>query len=331
MVSNADEALLGSGGFARNFRDRFDSGRRGTARNDRRELPESFRMMTRVGKDGSRFVRFIRTPMICSRSTWVTRITLVKLRNSIFAIGSVFASLLVSGSVLAQAESSIVPGNAMADRFGSGWRCDSGFRKLDDQCIRIEVPNNAYLTGFGSSNEWECSYGFVQTNGRCEPLVVPLNAYIDSSGERWRCARGFTAESGRCDPVPVPVNGYLNRFGDGWTCLVGFRATGDTCEAVSVPENAYSTNSTYGSGWECRYGYRPSSEACEPVVVPDNAFYVDRTSSRSWDCKRGFKQVNESCEAVVLPDNAHLSYSGSDWDCNKPYRKRADGCVLLEN
>jgi hypothetical protein len=33
----------------------------------------------------------------------------------------------------------------------------------------------------------------------------------------------------------------------------------------------------------------------------------------------------------VLPENAHLGYSGTDWDCNKPYRKRAESCVLPEN
>jgi hypothetical protein len=103
--------------------------------------------------------------------------------------------------------------------------------------------------------------------------------------------------SARCDPVTMPTNGYVNRMGGGWTCHIGFRAVDETCAAIFVPENACVTNSPYGGGWECRYGDRPSGERCELFEVPDNA---------------------------------HSNYSGDDWDCNKPYRKRMESSVSPE-
>lgn len=56
---------------------------------------------------------------------------------------SVLAIMLLSGSVFAQSDSGVVPDNATANRFASGWSCDFGFQELDDRCVRMEVPDNA--------------------------------------------------------------------------------------------------------------------------------------------------------------------------------------------
>lgn len=44
------------------------------------------------------------------------------------------------------------------------------FGSRNNQCVRIEVPDNVYLTGFRAGDGWECSYGFVPSEGRCESL-----------------------------------------------------------------------------------------------------------------------------------------------------------------
>jgi hypothetical protein len=30
-----------------------------------------------------------------------------------------------------------------------------------------------------------------------------------------------------------------------------------------------------------------------------------------------------------IPENAHIDYSGNDWECNEPYRKRQGRCARI--
>ncbi len=32
--------------------------------------------------------------------------------------------------------------------------------------------------------------------------------------------------------------------------------------------------------------------------------------------------------AIDIPENAHLDYSGRDWECAPPYRRRQNNCAL---
>jgi hypothetical protein len=97
---------------------------------------------------------------------------------------------------------------------------------------------------------------------------------------------------------------------------------------VQVPANAYLADSAYGVGWICERGYRQAGETCARVEVPTNAYFVETTYGRGWACERGFIATSDACVAIDLPPNAHLDYSGNDWDCNRPYRKRGTGCVI---
>jgi len=31
---------------------------------------------------------------------------------------------------------------------------------------------------------------------------------------------------------------------------------------------------------------------------------------------------------IDIPENAHLDYSGRDWECDPPYRRRQNNCAL---
>ena len=67
---------------------------------------------------------------------------------------------------------------------------------------------------------------------------------------------------------------------------------------------------------------------CVAVVVPANAYFIDASYGAGWECHRGYKDVGDACVAVELPANAHLDYSGSEWDCDRPFRRQVDRCVL---
>ncbi len=92
--------------------------------------------------------------------------------------------------------------------------------------------------------------------------------------------------------------------------------------------NGYLTNVSYGSGWACDRGYRATEQDCLAIVVPMNGYLLDASYGSGWKCHRGYEGVGEACVAVRLPENAHLDYSGNEWDCDPPYRRELDRCVL---
>ena len=46
-----------------------------------------------------------------------------------------------------------MPTNASADRYGTGWQCDRGYRPSEDACSLVTLPQNAHLDYSG--NDWE--------------------------------------------------------------------------------------------------------------------------------------------------------------------------------
>jgi hypothetical protein len=92
--------------------------------------------------------------------------------------------------------------------------------------------------------------------------------------------------------------------------------------------NAHATASSYDLGWSCDRGYRAFGESCVSIDIPENAYLVDAAYGPGWRCERGYQAVAGACLPVQLPRSAHLDYSGNDWECDPPYRKRRDGCEL---
>jgi hypothetical protein len=48
------------------------------------------------------------------------------------------------GVVFAQVASIGMPENSHARSYGSGWECDRGYRAVDEACVAVKVPANAY-------------------------------------------------------------------------------------------------------------------------------------------------------------------------------------------
>lgn len=159
-------------------------------------------------------------------------------------------------------------------------------------------------------------------------VEIPEHASAKKYGSGWECDRGYREINGACAAVKVPANAYPTNvpYGRGWECVRGYRKVDETCAAIKVPPNAYLNSS--GDRWKCDRGYRKVDDACIAVKVPANGYFVDSSYEVGWKCERGYRAVNETCVAVKVPENAHLDYSGNEWDCNRPYQKQQDGCVL---
>ncbi len=51
-----------------------------------------------------------------------------------------------------------------------------------------EVPEHAYIT-YG--DVWKCERGFKRTDDKCQSVKVPEHAFLTNYGDSWRCERGF--------------------------------------------------------------------------------------------------------------------------------------------
>ena len=131
-----------------------------------------------------------------------------------------------------------------------------------------------------------------------------------------------------CLPIEVPENALAtgSSYGRGWECRRGYREVNETCIVIKIPENAYLNAS--GVRWECNRGFREFDKACVAINVPENGYLTESDFGSGWKCERGFQAKGEMCIPVELPANAHIDFSGSDWDCDRPYEKHKGGCVL---
>ncbi len=90
-----------------------------------------------------------------------------------------------------------VPDHAYIDS-GDHWKCDRGFKRVDDRCEEIQGPEHALLNYPGKDSK--CERGYERADGECSSLEVPEHAYLDYTGNDWVCDRGFKREGNRCSP-----------------------------------------------------------------------------------------------------------------------------------
>ena len=157
----------------------------------------------------------------------------------------------------------------------------------------------------------------------------PENASAKRYGTGWECNRGYRKADHACVAVDIPANAYATdaSYGRGWECSRGYRRTHQSCVVIKLPPNAY-LNSTRGDTWKCKRGYRPVDDECFIINVPRNGYLMGASYGPGWKCDRGERAVKEACVALQVPDNAHISISEHNWECNRPYHKQQNGCVL---
>lgn len=192
----------------------------------------------------------------------------------------------------------VVPQNAYPTNkpYGTGWECVHGFIEVEGtSCDKVFVPEGGYLDPSGK--RWNCLRGFRKIDDICQKIELPDNSYLtnNSSGPAWRCNRGYEAKGEKCIAIDVPKHAYLNgsSYGRPWTCERGFFEQDGSCKAVFVPENAYFDDASYGIGWKCERGFAVSGDRCILIEIPENA-HLDRSGNR-WECDRYFQRTRGRC------------------------------------
>ena len=61
-------------------------------------------------------------------------------------------TLIVSSS--AEAQTVGFPDNARKSRYSEGWECVRGFKRVEDRCVKIVMPKNAFATGSSFGRSW---------------------------------------------------------------------------------------------------------------------------------------------------------------------------------
>ncbi len=60
-----------------------------------------------------------------------------------------------------------------------------------------EIPEHAFVD-YG--DHWKCERGFKRVEDECQPVRVPKHAFLKDNGDDWKCERGFRREGNRCSP-----------------------------------------------------------------------------------------------------------------------------------
>ena len=65
-------------------------------------------------------------------------------------------------------------------------------------CVAIAVPPNGYLTGAPYGSGWKCERGYRAADEVCDDLKLPQNAHVDYSGNDWDCNPPYRKQQGKC-------------------------------------------------------------------------------------------------------------------------------------
>ena len=154
----------------------------------------------------------------------------------------------IPGLVLAQEGSAGIPENSHSKSYGGGWECDREYRAVDETCVAVIVPADAYPTSsISSGTAWECNRGFRRTDATgfrqfdatCVAIAVPANGYlVDASyGPGWECDRGYSVVDGACAAIMMPENAHIDFSGNDWDLQPPFsKAAGKTHLILGIRE-----------------------------------------------------------------------------------------------
>lgn len=231
-----------------------------------------------------------------------------------------------------------IPKHAHKNTYGTGWACDRGFYRANNECLKVTLPLNAQLNYAGSG--WVCSRGFYQANNQCHRVSLPENAQLNYTGNGWVCTKGYYKTNGKCVKVSIPRNAQLNYAGNGWVCQRGFSQSGEQCISVALPKNAELNYA--GNGWICSKGFYKLGKECLPVKLPENAQL--NFAGNGWVCKDGFKKLPNSCAKMTpqeikkqqderaalmayIQKKRAMGVSGDD--CENEYKTNAEVCIRV--
>ena len=207
--------------------------------------------------------------------------------------------------------------------------CGVFHKKINDVCIKFDVPSNAHLTYSG--NSWDCNRGFKRGGDglSCEEITIPDHATANLIGNFY-CNSGFIRVGDECVKGNDVENGKFYQFGADFYCLDGYHKNEDSgkCEKIIIPSNARADDSSF-DGWRCFGGYIKEGSECIKFSLPEHGLWL----GDFWKCEQGFKKNihNNTCEKITIPENAHSADTFDGWACNDGYTKnyRKNRCDIV--
>ena len=100
--------------------------------------------------------------------------------NRIRPLFFLIALVLTPSLAFGQGTSRNIPENSHPKKYGSGWECDQGYRKIDQTCEALNIPANAYPSDSSYGRRgWECERGYKRLDETCAAINLPPDAYLD--------------------------------------------------------------------------------------------------------------------------------------------------------
>lgn len=220
-------------------------------------------------------------------------------------------------SVLGCDEEVFVPTYGFVD--GCEFRCNEGYKKTEDACVKIEVPENGFLNGY----EFICDLGYKREGDKCVELEAVENSFVE--GWHYKCEAGFIPVDGECVPgmcsrneVYVPEGGRI--FECDFECQPGYCRQGNECVEMDVPYGGQAVQCDF----TCGRGYCKDEGTCKEVYVPDNA----KAAGCDFECNVGYCRKDNQCVRVRVPEFGFQD--GCDFRCGLGYSRVGDSCVKDE-
>ena len=91
-----------------------------------------------------------------------------------------------------------MPAHGYLNVSGADFECLRGYRQVDQDCVEIRMPENAYLDDSSYGLGWRCDRGYSQQAETCVARRLPNNANLDHSGNGWECSPPFEQRGQRC-------------------------------------------------------------------------------------------------------------------------------------
>ena len=169
-----------------------------------------------------------------------------------------------------------------------------------------KIPANAFKLGYS----FDCEVGFKKINERCEAITLPENAVFSLNQDGWACEEGFFRTSNNCNKIQpkLPPNAF--KIGDSFRCSSGYYKDNNSC--IKLPPYAFANDMSDGFYCIDRYTKNAIGNRC----VIEKPQITENKTSDIWNCGDGFERVNNDCIQIPIfkekPEFLKVFYDNSE-------------------
>ena len=231
-----------------------------------------------------------------------------------------------------------IPNNAHKD--GSTWVCNYNYYRNNPKTGCLKVPTNS--TSLNDSNDFKCNSGYDKSGNRCvKKTTNNNNSCLGSHSTSWtNCFGTYTFDSGDMY-VGDFVNGDFHGQGiytwkDGHRYSGGWKNDKRNGQGTLVLQSG----KTYIGGWKNskkdgqgtttfsngrleRGFYKDGQFQGLSINIPQNA----HKSGVSWICDWNYYRNNSQTACLRIPTNSSSSNNSNDFKCNNGYSKSGNSCI----